>query len=173
MHLNGQLSSVLIPVVQLKPVQCDRSGFQLHHFATAGPGVSPFAVDMHSRYLGGALLNRATKRSQSLIEFGFAETGPIMLRQRFTLQVVGAGALPQLNHSAVSLVSGQVGQQPCCGPQSDRQNTGYGRVEGAAMAHASKPIATAQTSDTAVGGQSGWLVDHHKAEGAVHRGRSS
>ena len=160
-------------MVELKPVQGDRSGFQLHHFAAAGPGVGSLAVHVHGRHLGGALLNRAVKRSQGLLELDLAEVGPVLLLQQFTLQVVGAGALPQLDHAAVGLVAGQVGQQPGGRPQSNRQNTGDGGVEGAAMADASKPIASAQTANTAVGGQSGWLVDHYKAEGAVHRGRSS
>ena len=116
---------------------------EFHHFTAAGSGMGPLPIHMDSRDLRGALLNRTPERRQGSLQLGLTQLGPIPFLHQRPLQVVGAGALPQLDHPAIGLVAGQVRQQPRRRPQGNRQHSGHGRVQGAAMAHPAQPITAA------------------------------
>ena len=146
---------------------------QVHDLPSSGPVVGPFPVNVHCRDLRGALLDRAAEGRQGCLQGRDRHVRPDRLLQHLSLQVIGGGGGPQLDLSAIGLVTGQVRQQAGGGPEGDRQHAGDGGIQGAAVADPPEAVAAAQATDTGMGGEAGRLVDHHEAEGTIHKGHSS
>ena len=167
-NLNGELPAAWIPIEQVEVMNGHRSGRKVHLLTTAGSAVGAFAIHVNRRYLRRLLLNVSAKSVQRVIEFAAVHTGPRSLAQDLSIEVVAAGDGAQLEHSAIGLLSWQVGQQTGCLPKGNRQDTGDRWIQGPTMADASEPIAAPQAADAVVGCHASGFVDHHKAERTVH-----
>ena len=161
-HLKLQARFGWVPAEQLQAVDRDGSGRQLHQLAPPGAGIGPLASHMHRRHRRRALQDLAAEASEGLLESGCVQNrrGPAL--QHVPLQVIAAGAHAQLHHGPVELVAPQVGEQTGGRPEGDRQHTGHGGIEGAAMAHPLEAIGPPHRRHAAMGGGTGGFIDHQK-----------